>query len=197
MALTRPYLKSLRERYGFKVEKKAYPMSDPKHPGGHREVFFDTDGTVLVTGRDQDGEAEWHLKGRIEKNSEHIKDTVFVDFSSKGGPKGLLAGKLTGEGITWPDGNTWKFTRPEAVVGEYRDANHPGCPRKMEMRGSSAVILTGADQAEGAEDCLDGTFGSEFQIKGYLDGSVVHMDFSSKGGPKDLTGEVMTWDSKG
>merc|ERR1719453_1448739 len=40
-------------------------------------------------------------------------------------------------------GEKWKLPRPDAIVGEYRDANHPGCPRKLEMKsGSSVVLLT-------------------------------------------------------
>lgn len=45
----------------------------------------------------------WNLKGRVDG------DNIFVDFSSKGGPKdlnGVWEAKKPA-GIRWPDGNKW------------------------------------------------------------------------------------------
>eukprot|EP00816_Leptocylindrus_hargravesii_P009661 CAMPEP_0196802326 /NCGR_PEP_ID=MMETSP1362-20130617/1953_1 /TAXON_ID=163516 /ORGANISM="Leptocylindrus danicus, Strain CCMP1856" /LENGTH=145 /DNA_ID=CAMNT_0042173587 /DNA_START=32 /DNA_END=466 /DNA_ORIENTATION=+ len=79
--------------------------SDPNHPNCPRLVATEGD-KAIISGADGnpgcptgDGRA-WRLEGEIKG------DNIFVDFSPKGGPKGLQ-GKWDGSGIRWPDGNKW------------------------------------------------------------------------------------------
>ncbi len=68
------------------------------------------------------------------------------------------------------------------IGGSYSDPNHPGCPRKVTLSGSTAII-TGAD---GNPGCLDGVIGEPWKVKGSVSGRDVVIDFSPKGGPKDI-----------
>lgn len=81
---------------------------DPKHPNCPRLIATEGD-KAIVSGADGnpgcptgDGRA-WKLEGSIKG------DSIFVDFSPKGGPKDL-EGKWDGSGIRWPDGNKWSST---------------------------------------------------------------------------------------
>eukprot|EP00547_Thalassionema_nitzschioides_P006900 CAMPEP_0194199986 /NCGR_PEP_ID=MMETSP0156-20130528/791_1 /TAXON_ID=33649 /ORGANISM="Thalassionema nitzschioides, Strain L26-B" /LENGTH=180 /DNA_ID=CAMNT_0038924943 /DNA_START=88 /DNA_END=630 /DNA_ORIENTATION=- len=96
---------------------------DPNHPGCLRQVKvvgapLKGDGTrsaypvVEVVGWDgKEGakacterpnrEQLWKVDGKIKNNAEAL-----IDFSSKGGPKDLLA-KYADGGIVFPDGNKW------------------------------------------------------------------------------------------
>ena len=58
--------------------------------------------------------------------------------------------------------------------GTYSDPLHPGCPRKLVLAGASAIV-TGAD-----ED------GKPWKVKGLVKGARVLLDFTPKGGPKDV-----------
>merc|ERR1711920_260298 len=60
--------------------------------------------------------------------------------------------------------------------GLYSDPAHPGCTRKVKLAGTAAFI-TGAD-----EDKVP------FKVKGSTQGNTITIDFSPKGGPKDVTG---------
>jgi len=80
--------------------------ADPKHPGCAREIF--ADGTV----RGEDGDPgcgkgsptrPWTLSGVIAVGD----DSIFIDFSPKGGPANLL-GERVEEGVKFPDGNVWR-----------------------------------------------------------------------------------------
>lgn len=101
---------------------------DPNHPGCLRSVKvvgakLGPDGrrerqpTAYVKGTDQkEGEKScsgtpeltdvWSIQGKVAESG----DEIFIDFSSKGGPKNLV-GKLDTfggvEGIVFPDGNKW------------------------------------------------------------------------------------------
>ena len=84
--------------------------SDPNHPGCLRGIervrsttkakVFGEDGTP---GCQADGQEtkKWELEGELRGENE-----ILIDFSKKGGPKNLL-GKWTGNGVLFPDGNTW------------------------------------------------------------------------------------------
>merc|ERR1719382_1432170 len=65
------------------------------------------------------------------------------------------------------------------VGGKYSDPNHPGCPRRIISQAGS-LIVTGAD-----EDKVP------FKLSGKVSGKLVTIDFSPKGGPKDLTAEIL------
>merc|ERR1719409_2471765 len=76
----------------------------------------------------------------------------------------------------------YKKPRDQASVvigGKYADPNHPGMARNIITQGSS-VFISGAD-----ED------GSKFKLTGKLSGRFLVADFSPKGGPSDLTAEVL------
>ena len=66
--------------------------------------------------------------------------------------------------------------------GTYSDAAHPGCVRRILLSGSTAII-TGAD-----ED------GKPWKVKGQVQGRSILVDFTAKGGPKDV---VATWTGLG
>ena len=83
--------------------------ADPKHPNCQRVVsvkgaeakLTGTDGTP---GCPPDGSGRaWSLEGKVDG------DTIFVDFSPKGGPPGLKGvwDAAAPAGIKWPDGNKW------------------------------------------------------------------------------------------
>lgn len=92
---------------------------DPKHPGCLRSIKVGgapllPDGRrsrkpqALVAGVDKacegppDINSVWKLVGSVSEDGE----TIFIDFSPKGGPKDLL-GVWDGDGIKFPDGNKW------------------------------------------------------------------------------------------
>lgn len=66
------------------------------------------------------------------------------------------------------------------IGGTYKDPLHPGCPRKVVLSGST-VIVTGSD-----ED------GKPWKVKGLVKGTRVLLDFTPKGGPKDVLAEYQT-----
>ena len=61
-----------------------------------------------------------------------------------------------------------------ALSGKYEDPQHPGMARKVSKSGKF-VFISGAD-----ED------GSKFKLSGSIEGRVLTVDFSPKGGPTDL-----------
>jgi hypothetical protein len=75
------------------------------------------------------------------------------------------------------------------VAGSYADPNHPNCQRIITSASSSLesseIILTGTD---GNPGCPPDGSGTSWQLMGSVQGSDVFVDFSPKGGPKDLKG---------
>jgi len=69
--------------------------------------------------------------------------------------------------------------------GSYKDPNHPSCLRKIEVAGTTAQI-TGTD---GNPGCPPDGSGKAWNLVGKIDGDKLMVDFSPKGGPKDLTGK--------
>ncbi|KAL3804638.1 hypothetical protein HJC23_008453 [Cyclotella cryptica] len=80
-------------------------------------------------------------------------------------------------------------------TGSYSDPKHLNCPRLIAMEGSKALI-TGAD---GNPNCVGGE-GNPWRLVGRIDESKgndadeIFVDFSPKGGPKDLVGK---WEKNG
>jgi hypothetical protein len=75
------------------------------------------------------------------------------------------------------------------VSGSYSDPNHPNCQRIIEVKKGSPTefTLTGTDGNPGCS--VDGSGLKTFQLVGKVDSeSNVYVDFSPKGGPKDLKG---------
>ena len=69
-------------------------------------------------------------------------------------------------------------------VGDYDDPNHPGCMRKITVKGKDVTIL-GSDKTDGS---------APWTLKAKEDyPGTIFVDFSPKGGPKDLLG---VWDEK-
>jgi hypothetical protein len=83
--------------------------ADPNHPNCLRVISV-SGVEAILTGTDgnpgcpPDGSGEaWRLMGKVDGNS------IFVDFSPKGGPPGLkgIWDDSAPAGIKWPDGNKW------------------------------------------------------------------------------------------
>merc|ERR1711879_606130 len=66
----------------------------------------------------------------------------------------------------------------EAIAGNYSDPNHPGGFRTIEMNGAVASIQG-----------VDGFGAQPWTLVGKVTGNSVRIDFSPKGGPKDLQGQ--------
>jgi len=49
---------------------------------------------------DEDGK-KWKVTGELVGNS------IIIDFTPKGGPKGVEAKYVQGKGLVFPDGNVW------------------------------------------------------------------------------------------
>jgi hypothetical protein len=85
-------------------------IADPNHPNCLRIVSVDgtkasLKGTDGNPGCPADGSGNsWTLTGKVDG------DSIFVDFSPKGGPKDLK-GAFDGDGIKWPDGKSilWRM----------------------------------------------------------------------------------------
>jgi len=88
-------------------------------------------------------------------------------------------------------------------TGEYDDPGHPGCLRSVKVVGAKvgpdgrkertpAAYVRGVDNAEGTKSC-SGTpeLASVWKLDGKVseDGQSIFIDFSPKGGPKNLVGK--------
>jgi len=84
-----------------------------------------------------------------------------------------------------PDGES--EDSKDFVQGTFSDPNHMGFTRDIEFGDeNSQVVITGKDSSAGDEWELKGTYDEAEKV--------VKVDFSPKGGPKDLVGKV---DDKG
>ena len=80
--------------------------SDPNHPNCKRLVEGTTDNAI-VSGTDGNPGCPLDGSGEAWKVFASIAgDTIVVDFSPKGGPKGLKGQRIP-EGILWEDNNLW------------------------------------------------------------------------------------------
>mmetsp|Transcript_15805 Transcript_15805/g.22286 ORF Transcript_15805/g.22286 Transcript_15805/m.22286 type:complete len:154 (+) Transcript_15805:144-605(+) len=68
-------------------------------------------------------------------------------------------------------------------TGAYSDPKHPNCARLVAIEGTTALV-SGAD---GNPGCPTGE-GRPWKLVGKVSGDEIFIDFSPKGGPKDLTG---------
>ena len=70
-------------------------------------------------------------------------------------------------------------------TGSYSDPNHPGCARLIAVEDGGVALVSGAD---GNPGCSGGG-GRPWRLQGKVSGDDrIFIDFSPKGGPKDLTG---------
>mmetsp|Transcript_1867 Transcript_1867/g.4735 ORF Transcript_1867/g.4735 Transcript_1867/m.4735 type:complete len:156 (-) Transcript_1867:57-524(-) len=91
----------------------------------------------------------------------------------------LLASSLPADAAPW--------------AGKYTDPKHPGCKREIAVNGKTLAI-TGTD---GKPGCGAGVEEKAWALSARLEeesGDSVLIDFSPKGGPKNLLG---TWDTNG
>jgi len=93
-------------------------------------------------------------------------------------------------------------------TGEYDDPKHPNCLRSVKVVGASmgpdgrrrrepSAYVKGVDNAKGTSACTDTPeLASVWKLEGKVAeaGDKIYIDFSPKGGPKDLVG---TWDTFG
>lgn len=100
--------------------------------------------------------------------------------------------ELVGE----PEGDVVEDREIPQEIGVYRsyaDPNHRKCPRVLYFVGNT-VKFTGMDgpASDGGHcDKIEETLNEEeFTFDGVIDGDKIVIDFSSKGGPKDLTGTI-------
>jgi hypothetical protein len=68
--------------------------------------------------------------------------------------------------------------------GSYADPNHPNCKREIEVVGTLADV-SGTD---GNPGCPPDGSGDPWDLTGTVVGDSILVDFSPKGGPKDLEG---------
>eukprot|EP00591_Stephanopyxis_turris_P001039 CAMPEP_0195519460 /NCGR_PEP_ID=MMETSP0794_2-20130614/14842_1 /TAXON_ID=515487 /ORGANISM="Stephanopyxis turris, Strain CCMP 815" /LENGTH=102 /DNA_ID=CAMNT_0040648617 /DNA_START=185 /DNA_END=489 /DNA_ORIENTATION=+ len=68
-------------------------------------------------------------------------------------------------------------------TGSYSDPKHPNCARLVAIEGDDALV-SGLD---GNPGCPTGE-GKPWKLIGSIDGDNIFVDFSPKGGPKDLKG---------
>lgn len=74
--------------------------------------------------------------------------------------------------------------------GSYSDPFHPNCQRVVTVKGLDARI-SGTD---GNPGCPPDGSGRAWKLQGKVDNNKILVDFSPKGGPKDLVG---VWDEEG
>jgi hypothetical protein len=70
-------------------------------------------------------------------------------------------------------------------TGGYADPNHPNCLRQVEVIGTKASV-SGTDGNPGCP--ADGS-GNKWKLVGSVKEDKIFVDFSPKGGPKDLEGK--------
>eukprot|EP00933_Yihiella_yeosuensis_P045212 TRINITY_DN40549_c0_g1_i1.p1 TRINITY_DN40549_c0_g1~~TRINITY_DN40549_c0_g1_i1.p1 ORF type:complete len:156 (-),score=44.10 TRINITY_DN40549_c0_g1_i1:199-666(-) len=78
-------------------------------------------------------------------------------------------------------------------TGKYSDPFHPGCKREISVSGLEVTI----DGTDGSPGCAAGETQKPWKLSAKLtsaDSEEVLIDFSPKGGPKDLVGK---WDGSG
>jgi len=97
---------------------------DPKHIGCERRITkikdkYEISGTSSPDGPNCEPGAKnlkkWFIYGETTPGEWPAK-TLTIDFSNKGGPKGVVAKWVDG-GIIFPDGNRWK-KKPSPIMNE-------------------------------------------------------------------------------
>jgi hypothetical protein len=69
--------------------------------------------------------------------------------------------------------------------GSYADPFHPNCKRDVQVVSTSKADVTGTD---GTPGCPPDGSGRKWALTGIIDGDTILIDFTPKGGPKDLKG---------
>ncbi|KAL7535183.1 hypothetical protein ACHAXR_011256 [Thalassiosira sp. AJA248-18] len=148
--------------------------SDPNHKKGYRVVRAVDKSNAVVTLQDEPNGAIITVDGKIKSKSSGT--TITLDFSSKGGPKDIVATFSNGSGgeqLFFSDGNAW--TKSVGVDGIYSDPNHPAGYRVVRV-SKGKMYITLQDDPKGEIIEVVGKKGKD----GYL------IDFSPKGGPQKL-----------
>jgi hypothetical protein len=70
-------------------------------------------------------------------------------------------------------------------TGSYADPNHPNCLREVRVVGGNQADVSGTDGTPGCP--ADGS-GNKWDLMGKVEGDSILVDFTPKGGPKDLKG---------
>ena len=75
-------------------------------------------------------------------------------------------------------------------AGNYSDPNHPDCARRIAFETTSSARVFGADAAGGEAVSCDGETDLPWgPLPATVNGAQIVVDFSSKGGPSNLTGK--------
>jgi hypothetical protein len=69
--------------------------------------------------------------------------------------------------------------------GSYADPFHPNCQRHVEVVSPTRAAVTGTD---GTPGCPPDGSGRPWALTGFIEGDSILIDFTPKGGPKDLKG---------
>ena len=74
--------------------------------------------------------------------------------------------------------------------GSYSDPNHPNCLRVIEVpKDNSKNGVAAISGTDGTPGCPPDGSGKTWQLQGKITGDEIFIDFSPKGGPKDLVGK--------
>jgi hypothetical protein len=150
--------------------------SDPNHRNGYRVVRVVDKSNAVITLQDEMGGPVITVPGKI-KTTKREGTTIALDLSRKGGPKNVVAKLAAGSNrLSFPDGNSW--TKIPGVDGIYADPNHPSGYRVVREGQGGKVYITLQDEPKG----------KIVELEGYkrVGGGYISIDFSPKGGPKDL-----------
>lgn len=75
-------------------------------------------------------------------------------------------------------------------AGKYSDPNHPNCARLIALETRVSARVFGADAAGGEGAACDGETDSQWgPLPAKVNGEEIIVDFSSKGGPSNLSGK--------
>ena len=152
--------------------------ADPNHESGYRVVRAIDKTNAVVTLQDEPSGPIFTFDGKI-KNSKKDGTTLTLDLSPKGGPKDVVATFFDGDQkqLYFPDGNAW--TKSAGVDGIYTDPNHTDGYRVVRI-AKDKMYITLQDEPNG----------EIIEVEGKKRGSEYLLDFSSKGGPKDIPAAV-------
>lgn len=145
--------------------------SDPNHKKGYRVVRAVNKNNAVVTLQDEPKGPIISVTGKIKTNKE-TGTTIVLDLSPKGGPKDVVA-TLNGDKLFFPDGNAW--TKLPGIDGIYSDPNHPAGYRVVRTAGGKINVAL-----------QDKPKGEVIELVGKRKGGGYVIDFSPKGGPKNL-----------
>mmetsp|Transcript_20189 Transcript_20189/g.40194 ORF Transcript_20189/g.40194 Transcript_20189/m.40194 type:complete len:260 (+) Transcript_20189:42-821(+) len=143
--------------------------TDPKHPRGYR-VITSTGSLEL---QDEPKGTTFTIPVKTKFDKKKGETALTIDFSVKGGPKDIVGVYKDGK-ITFPDGNVWP--KSTGLEGVYTDPKHPEGYRVVRFNKQGSVVL----------DLTDDGKPPVLKIMAKSKGNKLTIDFSSKGGPKNL-----------